>query len=216
MKLQMLSVILLLNLNAIALCDSCVVRPDHSKYTSFTIPVKGLFNDNTTYIITGLSIERQSSYGLRYGLDFITTTSLSNVRKETPLKLAVLPSVGIKYWEGKRIKIHQKTSVGVSNGPVTFYNLAHLDGYSFTRNVTRGIAATELVVSYRLGTNYRLRSPILSYTAGFATDIGLIPFLSETKSYSTSSTKNGEFSGFYTGISLGINLYAKRPCMTNF
>lgn len=203
MKICSLSLAVFFNLNAIAFCDTCVVRPDHSKYVSLQAMGKLFLNPYSDFVTSGIFIEYQKPKGIRLGVDIITAPSLSNIRDNTPFKIAVLPSIGIKCWEGRRLKIYQKSAIGVSNGDISISNSREY--VSTSRNITRGIAYTEVVLACRLGSNNRFRSPTISYSAGFAGDLGVIPFLSEINNYGLANSTTSFYGGFHTGISVGFN-----------
>lgn len=208
MKIWVLILIVLSSSPSLARCDTCVVRPNHQKYLAINAMGKLFLNPYSDFATSGISSEYQRPNGLRYGIDVITSNSLSNISNETPFRFAVSPTLGIKYSEWKRLTLYQKNSIGLSNGNESLFNSREQSIEQ--KNITRTIASTEIVVSCRLGSSYRFRSPTISYSIGFAADLGVVPFLSEANNYGYQYRQSSIYSGFYTGIALGFNLYGKK------
>ena len=205
---------MMLNLEISAVCDSCPVQPDHSKYVSISTPFKLFINPATDFVTGGLSVEYQTSSGIRYGIDLITSNSLSNVSETRPLQFAVSPTIGILYKEWNTLKLYQKTAVGISTNNERLYNSRE---QSFdTKRVSRGIVSTEMVVNYKLGRGHKMRRSVVLYNIGFASHLGAIPILSNVSQWGYSNPGGRQYSGFFTGISIGLNLYRNKPGGSDF
>ncbi len=207
MKNILAAILILKCFSSLATCDSCPVGKDHSTYVSVTSPVGLFLNPYADFATIGLSGTYQAPSGIRVGLDIFTAQSLSNVIDSRPLTIAITPTVGITYKEWNKFKIYQKTSLGISS---------HVDSYTSTitrydRDVRnrRLIASTEMAIGYKVGKHIKKIAPTISYSLGFAGDLGVIPMLSESPSYGYSNRQSSFFEGFYTCLSIGINIHRK-------
>jgi hypothetical protein len=214
MKFFTVLIVTMLNLEILAVCDTCPVQPDHSKYVSISTPFKLFINHATDFVTGGLSLEYQTNSSIRYGIDLITSTSLSNVSETRPLQFAISPTIGIVYKEWKKLTLYQKTAVGISTNNERLYNSRE---QSFdTKRVSRGIVSTEMILCYKLGRGNKMRHPLVSYNIGFASDLGAIPILSNVPQWGYSNSGGKQYSGFFTGLSIGLNLYKNKDVEYDF
>lgn len=60
MKFLAVLIVMMLNLEILAVCDTCPVQPDHSTYLSISTPFKLFINPATDCVTSGLSLEYQT------------------------------------------------------------------------------------------------------------------------------------------------------------
>jgi hypothetical protein len=179
MKFCTALIVMMLNLKILAVCDTCPVQPDHSTYLSINTPFKLFINPATDFITGGLALEYQTNSSIRYGVDLITSSSLSNVSETRPLQFAISPSIGILYKEWNTLKLYQKTARGISTNNERLYTSK--DQSFDTKRVSRGILSAEMTLCYQLGKRKGMKQSVVSYNIGFASDLGAIPILSDVR-----------------------------------
>tara|TARA_B110000090_G_C13291151_1_gene412058 strand:+ start:149 stop:793 length:645 start_codon:yes stop_codon:yes gene_type:complete len=214
MKFCTALIVMMLNLKIVAVCDTCPVQPDHSTYLSINTPFKLFINPATDFITGGLALEYQTNSSIRYGVDLITSSSLSNVSETRPLQFAISPSIGIVYKEWNTLKLYQKTAVGISTNNERLYTSR--DQSFDTKRVSRGIVSTEMILCYKLGKRKGVKQSVVSYNIGFASDLGAIPILSDVCQWGYSNSGGRPYSGFFTGLSIGLNLYKNKEVEYDF
>ena len=67
-----------------------------------------------------------------------------------------------------------------------------------------------------MGRGNKMRHPLVSYNIGFASDLGAITILSDVCQWGYSNSGEKQYSGFFTGLSIGLNLCKNKDIEYDF